>query len=188
MEITLEVEEQQMSIRNNNNRHSRQNDKLKIVFRLACGFCSRLRNGLVRKQRSDSNKHYHLEKEQKQRPEKHRLEKNRREDSNDMNIIKNKRRDTISQMNAGCVLIQRSASPKIERHSIEPSLAITITAKQHDILFNEKGEQKIEKEINNYLKRPRRNAVFVMTDEERTGLKLVLKHYLQAQHIRQYII
>ena len=43
-------------------------------------------------------------------------------------------------------------------------------------------------QVNEYLKRPRRNAIFVTTDEEKAGLKLVLRYYIQAQSIKQYLM
>ena len=51
-------------------------------------------------------------------------------------------------------------------------------------LCTENGKQ----QVNEYLKRPRRNAIFVTTDEERAGLKLVLRYYIQAQSIKQYLM
>ena len=44
----------------------------------------------------------------------------------------------------------------------------------------------IDLEIQEYTKRPRRNAVFEIKSEERTGLPMVLKHHLQFKHIQNY--
>ena len=45
-----------------------------------------------------------------------------------------------------------------------------------------------KQQVNEYLKRPRRNAIFVTTEEERAGLKLVLRYYIQAQSIKNYLM
>ena len=172
MEITLEIDDKNnQDCDTSTESMVQQNDKLKIVFKLACGLCSRLRKGLKKYDKNEK------------RCQQKGVKSVQTDDSTKLFLKGSKKEKKIERMNAGCVLIERSGCTAETSTPTKTSLAITI--RKNTVPTPE--EQCVGEEINEYLKR-RRNAVFVMTEEERTGLKLVLKHYLQSQNIRQYII
>lgn len=181
MEITLEIDgkNNQDDVNVDDSKSMvQQNDKLKVVFKLACGLCSRLRKGLKKYDKIDQRRG---------------VKSVQKDETTKLFHKGSKKEKKIARMNAGCVLIERSGSnvekknkPTKTTAASATSLAITIS-KHHNTSPTTSHERDVSEEINEYLKR-RRNAVFVMTEEERTGLKLVLKHYLQSQNIRQYII
>uniref|UniRef100_A0A7M5UUQ0 Uncharacterized protein n=1 Tax=Clytia hemisphaerica TaxID=252671 RepID=A0A7M5UUQ0_9CNID len=76
-----------------------------------------------------------------------------------------------------------STKPCQNKDQIENACAKTKTLETEVCI----GGNEVTK-VNEYLKRPRRNAVFITTDEEKAGLKLVLRYYIQTQSIKQFVL
>ena len=80
-------------------------------------------------------------------------------------------------------LVYSTTKPCQNKDQIENACAKTKTLETEICI----GGSEVTK-VNEYLKRPRRNAVFVTTDEEKAGLKLVLRYYIQTQSIKQFVL